>query len=55
MFHTSLLTLYQEMLKHKVNYHEPPLDLIEGEEEYEIKQILNSQCHEKNKQLQYLI
>ena len=55
MFHTSLLTLYQEMLKHKVNYHEPPLDLIEGEEEYELEQILNSQCHEKNKQLQYLI
>ena len=42
VFHASLLTPYQEMPEHGINFHEPPLELIEGEEEYEVKRMLNS-------------
>ena len=37
------------MPEHGINFHEPPLELVEGEEEYEVEWILNSQCHSKNK------
>jgi hypothetical protein len=42
VFHTSLLTLYKEMEEHGDNFAQPPLELIEGQEEYEVEQILNS-------------
>ena len=41
-FHASLLTPYRENEVHSQNFPAPPPDLIEGEEEYEIKKIL---CH----------
>ena len=37
VFHMSLLTLYREMLEHGINFHEPPPELVEEEEEYEVK------------------
>ena len=37
VFHASLLTPYRETLEHGINFHEPPLELIEGEEEYEVE------------------
>ena len=37
VFHMSLLTLYREMLEHGINFHEPPPELVKGEEEYEVK------------------
>ena len=55
VFHASLLMPYQEMPEHGINYHEPPLELIEGEEEYDVEQVLNSQCHRRTKKLQFLI
>ena len=42
MFHTSLLILYKENKVHDWNFPALLLNLIEGEEEYEIKKIL---CH----------
>ena len=42
VFHTSLLSPYCENSIHGQNFPAPPPDLIEGEEEYEIKKIL---CH----------
>ena len=55
VFHIDLLTPYWETPIHSVNYLHPPSDLIDGEEEYEVKHILakrrTGQCH----QLQYLI
>jgi len=36
-FHASLLSPYQETPKHSPNFLCPPLDLIDGEEEQEIK------------------
>ena len=55
VFHASLLTPYCETTVHGANYPEPPLELIEGEEEYIVDQILNSRQHGKGKQLQFLI
>ena len=40
VFHATLLTPYQETEAHGPNYLEPPPDLIEGEEEYEVEAIL---------------
>jgi Integrase zinc binding domain len=42
VFHASLLSPYKEMEEHGTNYPEPPPDLIEGEEEYEVEEILGS-------------
>ena len=42
VFHALLLTPYREMLEHGINFHEPPLELIKGEEEYEVEWVLNS-------------
>ena len=43
------------MLEHGINFHEPPLELIKGEEEYEVERVLNLQCHRKARKLQFLI
>ena len=51
----SLLTPYQETSEHGTNFHELPPELIEGEEEYEVEQVLNSRRHGKTKKLQFLI
>jgi hypothetical protein len=39
IFHVSLLTPYIETKEHGKNYSRPPLDLIEGEEQYEVETI----------------
>ena len=53
VFHTSLLTPYKETDRHGPNFLEPPPDLINGEEEWEIEKILRHQTYQKKKQ--YLI
>jgi len=40
VFHTSLLTPYKETNEHGTNFLEPPPELIKGEEEWEVEQIL---------------
>ena len=53
MFHASLITPYKETFAHGPNFKQPPPDLIEGKEEYEVEEILN-----KRKQghgFQYLV
>jgi Chromo (CHRromatin Organisation MOdifier) domain len=55
VFHVSLLTLYKETEEHGANFLEPPLDIIEGEEEYEVEQVLDSRQSGRRKQLQYLL
>jgi hypothetical protein len=55
MFHASLLSPYKEMGEHGTNFPEPPPDLVEGEEEYEVEQVLASRCHGHGKKLQYLL
>ena len=40
VFHASLLTTYKETPEHGPNFLQPPPDLIDGEEEYEVEAVL---------------
>src|SRR6266702_2513813 len=53
VFHASLLMPYKETPIHGTNFPEPPPDLIEGEPEWELEQIMNTR-HYRN-QTQFLI
>ena len=55
IFHSSLLTPYRETMEQGENFTQPPPELVEGEEEYVVNQIMNSRCHGRNKKLQFLI
>ena len=55
VFHTSLLSPYCKMTTYRPNFSWPPPDLISGEEEFEVKSILNHQCHRRSRTLQYLV
>ena len=56
VFHTSLLTPYKETEEHGRNFEQLPLELIEGEPEYEVEQVLSSRrVGHKKKALQYLL
>ena len=53
MFHVDLLTPYHETKEHGANYTQPPPELIDGEEEYEVEEITNERTYRRKKQ--YLI
>ena len=53
VFHDSLLLPYHETKKHGHNFTEPPPELIEGQPEWEVEQILDSRQYRRK--LQYLI
>jgi len=53
VFHTSLLTPYRETPEHGPNFPEPSPELINGEPEWEVEQIMNTRCC--HNQLQYLV
>jgi Chromo (CHRromatin Organisation MOdifier) domain len=55
VFHTSWITHYTEIPSHGPNFIQPPSDLIDGEEEYEMEQIHAHQRWGHHKTLQYLI
>jgi Chromo (CHRromatin Organisation MOdifier) domain len=55
VFHTSLLMPYKEMEEHGDNFAQPPLELIDGQEEYEVEQIMNSRQLGCAWKLQYLL
>src|SRR6266403_235282 len=55
VFHASLLNPYHETKAHGPNFTCPPPDLIEGEEEYEVEQIVAHRTFGRSKRLQYLI
>jgi Chromo (CHRromatin Organisation MOdifier) domain len=55
VFHTSLITPYTETPSHGPNFTQPPPNLIDGEEEYEVEQICSHQRWGCCKTLQYLI
>ena len=55
VFHTDLLTPYHETLTHGRNYQCPPPELVDREEEYKVKKILDSQHLGRRQKLQYLI
>ncbi len=53
VFHASLLMPYKETPIHGTNFPEPPPDLIEGEPEWEVEQIVNTRRYRN--QTQFLI
>jgi hypothetical protein len=55
VFHIDLLTPYRETEFHGANYDKPLPDLIDGEEEYEVEQIVASRHFGQGCKLQYLI
>ena len=55
MFHIDLLTPYQETNFHGLNFTQPPPDLIDGEEEYKVEQVLDARRYGRGRKVQYLI
>jgi len=55
VFHAQLLTPYRETEEHGANFEEPPPNVIEGEEEYEVEEVLASRRARQGKKLQYLL
>jgi hypothetical protein len=55
MFHIDLLTPYRETITHGPNYQHPLPDLVDGEEEYSVEKILDSQQFGRKRHLQYLV
>jgi len=54
VFHASLLTPYIETDSHGPNFSRPPLDLIKGENKYEVETIRKHRHFGQNKKLQYI-
>jgi hypothetical protein len=50
VFHASLLTPYKETEKHGPNFLEPPPELVDGEPEWEVEQILGDRTYRRKKQ-----
>ena len=55
VFHASLLTRYKETAEHGVNFHQPPPEMVDGEEEYEVQTIMGHRFFGKGRKLQYLV
>jgi hypothetical protein len=55
VFHIDLLTPYRETIMHGPNFTRPTPELIDGEEEYSVKKILDSWQFGRRQQLQYLV
>jgi Chromo (CHRromatin Organisation MOdifier) domain len=57
VFHASLLSPYKETEEHGENFEEPPPDLIKGETEYEVDQILDMRWSggKNNRKRQYKV
>ena len=55
VFHADLLTPYHETRLHGPNFTRPPPDLIDGEEEYEVEEILQSRKFRRGHKVQYLV
>jgi hypothetical protein len=55
VFHATLLIPYTKMAIHGPNYVEPPPDIIEGEPEWEVEQILDTRIFGQTKKQQYCI
>jgi Chromo (CHRromatin Organisation MOdifier) domain len=53
VFHASLLTPYSETAEHGRNHTEPPPDLVNNHQEYEVEEILGSR--RRYRKLQYLL
>ena len=55
MFHANLIMPYKETVIHGPNYSRPPPDLIDGEEEFKVEQILDMKQMGRGCRTHYLI
>ena len=55
VFHANLITPYKEMAIHGPNYSWPPPDLVDGEEEFEVEQILDMKQMGRGRKTHYLV
>ena len=55
VFHASLLTPYHETTEHGPNYNRPPPEMVDREEEFEVKAVMGHRFFGKGCKLQYLI
>jgi hypothetical protein len=55
VFHASLLSSYSKTPAHGPNFSQPPPDMIDDQEEYEVEQIHNHWYYRCKRTLQYLI
>jgi hypothetical protein len=55
VFHASLLTPYHETPIHGPNHHEPPPDVINGEPEWEVDEVIGLRTFGRRKEKQYRI
>ena len=55
MFHANLITPYKETAIHVLNYSQPPPDLVNGEEEFEVEQILDMKQIGRGHKMHYLV
>jgi hypothetical protein len=55
VFHALLLTPYVETELHRQNFPKPPLEIVEGDPEFEVEQIVGLRRIGKKKSLQYKI
>ena len=55
VFHIDLLIPYKETSEYGVVYTTPPPELIDGEEEYEVEEIINHRHTGRNRKKQYLV
>jgi hypothetical protein len=51
VFHASLLSPYRETTTHSPNFSQPPPELVEGEEEYQVERIMAHRKIEWSKKL----
>jgi hypothetical protein len=55
VFHIDLLMLFTETQAYGETHPHPPLELIDGEEEYEVEEILNDRINKRKKTKQYFV
>ena len=55
VFHIELLMQYNETPIHGANYQHPPLELINGKEEYKVEKVIASRRFGHGRKLQYLV
>ena len=55
VFHASLLSPYHETAIHGPNYHNPPPDVIDGQPEWEVEEVMDKRRFGRKKELQYRI
>ena len=55
VFHANLITPYKETAMHGPNYSRPPPDLVDGEEEFEVEQIIDMKQMGRGRKTHYLV